>query len=123
MTTPIAVEAGSTLPLGTIIRRFGNNINMSGTGINIEGAGYYKVDASVSILATAAGNATVALYKDGVAVPGAEATVTLAVGDYETVSFPAFVRLQCCAASSTLTLVMSETGGTVDNVALTVEKL
>lgn len=123
MTTPIAVEAGSTLPLGTIIRRFGNNINMSGTGINIEGAGYYKVDASVSILATTAGNATVALYKDGVAVPGAEATVTLAVGDYETVSFPAFVRLQCCATSSTLTLVISETGGTVDNVALTVEKL
>lgn len=49
------------------------------------GAGYYDVNASVSVAATAAGNVTATLFKDGAPVQGATAIATAtAIGDVVT---------------------------------------
>lgn len=77
-TTSAALGANSLLPLGNIVRRFGCALDLNGNGINIAEQGYYDVKASVTYTPTDAGVLTVQLMADGVAVPGAVASVTAA---------------------------------------------
>ena len=122
--TATVTAVGSAIPFGSIIRRFGQNIDLSGTAINICGRGYYDVDISVTANATTAGTVTVTLFKDGVAVPGATASATAsAAGDAVNLSIEALVREMCCDSTSTLTLVLTGAAATVTNVAAVVEKL
>ena len=122
--TATVTAVGSTIPFGSIIRRFGQNIDLSGTAINICGRGYYDVGISVTANATAAGTVTVTLFKDGVAVPGATASASAAAaGDAVNLSIEALVREMCCDSTSTLTLVLTGAAATVTNVAAVVEKL
>lgn len=65
--TPIAV--GGTVPLTQVVRRFGCGVVLSGNAITVKGRGYYDIDATVSVAATAAGPVTVSLLKDGQPVP------------------------------------------------------
>lgn len=118
----------ASLPLGTVIRRFGCNAQLSGIGVLIEGQGYYDFDSSVTVTATTAGNYTLSLFKDGVAVPGATQTVTATAASIIVFNIPALIRLQCCSSSSTLTLVLSTNTTlpntiTVNNVAVVVKKI
>ena len=126
--TLTAAQPSATLPLGTVIRRFGCNAQLSGNGILLDGSGYYDVDASVTITPVAAGDYTVSLYRDGVAVPGATQTVTAVAAAAVNFNIPALVRLQCCDSSATLTLVLTTTATlpaevTVNNVGVVVEKI
>lgn len=126
--TLTAAQSTATLSLGTVIRRFGCNVQLSGNGILLDGQGYYDVDASVTITPVAAGNYTVSLFADGVAVPGATQTVTAAAAATVNFNIPALVRLQCCDSSATLTLVLSTAATlpatvTVNNVGVIVEKI
>lgn len=126
--TLTAAQPSATLPLGTVIRRFGRNIQLSGNGILVDGEGYYDVGASVTLTATTAGNYTLTLFKDGVAVPGATQTVTAAAAGVITFNIPALVRLQCCDSSATLSLVLTTTAAlpaivTLNNVGVVVEKI
>ena len=123
-----ATQPIATIPLGTTVRRFGCNTRLSGTGILIEGEGYYDVDASVTMTAVSAGNYTVKLFKDGVEVVGANQTVTAAASSVISFNIPALVRLSCCNSASTLTLQLSTTATlpvtvTVNNVGVVVEKI
>lgn len=122
--TATAVPINGTIPLGTIIRRFGNNINLSNNGILIAGQGYYKITANVSVQAAAAGEISVALAKDGVVVPGTLASATAsAASDVVNLTVVAINRLFCCGDSTdTLTFVLNATG-TVNGINVTVEKL
>lgn len=126
--TLTTAQPTSTLSLGTVIRRFGCNIQLSGNGILLDGQGYYDVDASVTLTPVAAGNYTISLLADGVAVPGANQTMTAGAGATVNFNIPALVRLQCCDSSATLTLVLSTTATlpatvTVNNVGVVVEKI
>ena len=121
--TLTTAQPTSAIQLGTVIRRYGCNLNLSGNGILVDGDGYYFVDSSATMTAAAAGNYTVALYLDGVAIPGATQTVTAAAAGTFTINIPALIRLRCCTASSTLTIVLSTTATlpatvTVNNVGV-----
>lgn len=124
-TTEQALAIGASIDPGTIIRRYGPNINLVGNAININGAGYYSVNASFIILGTAAGTATISLVRDGVAIPGATASASLGVGDVATLSIDALVREFgcCCNNNSNLSFVLSGTPGTISNVAIVVERI
>ena len=128
-TTLTTQQPDATLSLGTVIRRFGRNIQLSGNGILVDGEGYYDVDANVVLTPEATGDYTITLMKDGVAVPGATQTITApAAGAVVTFNIPALVRLQCCNSSSTLTLELSTTATlpttvTVNNTGVVVEKI
>lgn len=118
--TDVALGANSAIPLGAIIRRFGCSLDLNGNGINLMGKGYYTVDASISYTPTAAGLLTVALMADGVAVPGAVATVTGVAGSAVNLNIVAMVK-RCCEGAGTLTLMVDQ-AGTLNNVALLVAK-
>lgn len=123
MQTPTAVAVDGVIPLGSLIRRYGCDVALNGNAVNITGAGYYDVDASVTISPAAAGTVTVTLYKDGVAVPGATASETAAANGTVDLSISALVRQVCCAAGSALTLVLTGAAATVNNVALRVQRV
>ena len=120
-TTAQAVGANSALPLGSIIRRFGCAVDLNGTGVNISDQGYYAVDGSITYTPTDAGLLTVQLMADGVAVPGASASVTAAAATTYNLSIVGMVR-RCCSAPGTLTLMVN-LAGTVNNVGLIVGKV
>lgn len=99
-----------------------------GDGVSIGncqgGAGYYDVDASVSVAATAVGEVTAILYKDGAPVQGATASATAtAIGDIVALPISALVRLNCDCDTANLTIVIGGQAVTTQNLAFVVEKI
>lgn len=120
------VAVNGVINLGTIARRFGQNLNLNGDRITVAGAGYYEVNASITVAPTAAGNVTVTMYKDGVPVQGASASETAAAAnDLVNLSITSIVRenCPCCESISNLTFVLTGTAAAVSNIATTTEKL
>ena len=125
-TTAQNVAVNGLINPGTVIRRYGCNIHMSGNSINIAGTGYYDIDASFTLAPTAAGNVTVTVYKNGVAIPGATATASTSTANNPVnLSISSLVREYCPCADdiSNLTFVLSGTAAAISNVAIVVEKL
>lgn len=123
MQTPTGVSVNGVIPLGSLIRRYGCDVAMNGNAINIMSKGYYDVDASVTLTPTTAGIVTATLFLNGVAVPGATASATATAGSTVLLAFPSLVRQACCAAGSSLTLVLTGAASTVNNVALRVQRI
>jgi hypothetical protein len=123
MTSPTTVAAGGDIPLGNVVRRYGCGATLSGNAISLNGDGYYDADVSVTVIPAAAGTITATLLQDGVAIPGATASATVAATDTSvTLSFPAAVRLLRYSPRATLRLTLSA-AGSVTNAAVTVRKL
>lgn len=122
--TTQAVAVNSIISLGSVQRRFGCNLRLSGNAIECEGQGYYVVDAVVSIAPTAAGDVTVALYRNGVQIPGAIAYGSVAAPeDYITLPIETTIRQGCnCDSADSLTLVLLTGAGNVSNASVRVEK-
>lgn len=116
------VAAGGNISFGSPVRRFGCNCNISNGTPYIVGAGYYLIDSNFTFEAGAAGTAVLTLYKDGEAIPGANATLTVAADSVYSVSIPAVIR-QFCATDASITAVLSGVAGTVTNAAVIVTKL
>ena len=117
------VASNSIISLGSVQRRYGCNLRLSGNGIEVDGQGYYTIDGTVSVSPTAAGAVTVALYNNGVQIPGAIAYGTGATGEPLTLPLVGTIRQGCCCDSAdNITLVLIEGAGVVNNVSLRVEK-
>ena len=122
-TQVLAVD--SIINPGTVIRRFGPNLNLSGNAIQIAGGGYYTIDSSFVVAPTAAGEVTITAYLNNVAIPGATASATVAAGgDFVTLPITVAFReaCQCCEGLSNLTFVLTGTAANVTNSAIVVEK-
>ena len=122
-----SIGIGSTYVPLTVIRRYGKYCQLGGNGVSIGncagGAGYYDVDASVSVAASDAGNITVTLFKDGAPVQGATAIATAAAGQIVTLPISAIVRLNCDCDTANLTIVIGGQVVTAQNLAFVVEKI
>lgn len=121
MTTPVDVLAGGTIPLGTIIRRYGC-IAQNGDGIALNETAYYDVSANVTVTATEAGDISVTLLVNGTPYPGAIATATATAAGTVVLPIDAIVRVGCCDGVKSLTLQLSA-AGTVQNVSVSVERV
>jgi hypothetical protein len=119
------VAIGNTVPVGSIIRRYGRCIDATGSAINLGEPGYYLVDVSVSAAANATGDITLALAQNGVLIPGASATSTVATVGTQVVNLKiaAIVRVMCCESTSLSVVVGGTTAPTVENMAVSVVKV
>ena len=117
------VADNSIISLGSVQRRFGCDCRLSGNAIEITGSGYFLVDSTISVTPTEAGQIVVALYENGVQVPGAISYGTTgAVGEYVTLPLVATIRKMCCDTADTLTVVLIDGAGEVNNISTRVEK-
>jgi len=117
------LDVDSQINPGSIVRRFGCNLDLTGNGIVISGTGYYDFDVSVTVTPTAAGVVTVTLYKDGVAIPGATASDYNTAGNPVNVSISTLIREFCCDSASVITFVLTGSASTVNNIAIVAEKV
>lgn len=118
------VAVGGIISLGSVLRRYGCNCRLNGNAIEIEGAGYYTITGTVTLIPTAAGNVSIAIQENGVTVSGATATgsVTTA-GNSITLPIVTTVRQGCCCdGASSITCVLTAGASTVTNISLRVEK-
>ena len=118
------VAVNSIIPLGSVQRRFGCNLRLSGNAIEANGEGYYTIDGSVTVAPTVAGTVTVGLFVNGVQLPGAVSSGSVSTaGNPVTLPIEATIRQGCCCDSAdNLTLVLVTGAGDVQNVSLRVEK-
>lgn len=129
------LAVGSTINMGNTIRRFGcvrgtstPYANTNGTTTSLSSCGrcpaYFDFNANFVVTPTAAGTVTITAFQDGVAIPGATASATVAA-DATAVTLPLSfgVRLNQGTTSSNITYVMSGAVSTISNVAQTVSKL
>lgn len=125
--TQEVVDNGAINP-GSVIRRFGPGMTISGNGIQVEGVGYYILNTSITLAPAAAGEITVTAFKNGVAIPGATATETAtAADDVINLSIDALIReTGCCYYNNgpaNLTFVVTGGDATVTNIVSVVIKL
>ena len=113
------VEANGIINLGTVLRRFGCNCRLSGNSIIAMGDGYYKIDANISVTPTEAGAVTVAIYNDGQPITGA---IAYGSGSVVTLPIETTIRQRCCDTGASLTVVLLEGAGVVNNIGIRVEK-
>lgn len=118
------VAENSIINPGSTQRRFGCNLRLSGNGIEVNGEGYYTIDANVTVAPTAAETVTVALYNNGVQIPGAIASgVAATAADSVNLSLIATVRQGCCCDSAdNITCMLLAGAGEVQNVSIRVVK-
>lgn len=134
-TTSQTLAVGNTINMGNTVRRFGcvkctSNpyINVSGTTTTISSCGkcpaYFDFNANFVVTPIDAGTVTITAFQDGVAIPGATASATVAaVATTVTLPLSFGVRLNQGINSSNITYVITGAASTVSNVAQTVSKL
>lgn len=126
-TSSSAVVTNGTLPLATIVRRRGCDVNLSGNSVAITdcGSNYYLVIVTATFTAPVAGVVTLNLQQNGVNVTGATASTTVATATTEvrSISFPAIIRTFNNRGIDSLSIVNSGVGATFSNIAMTVNKL
>lgn len=118
-TQAVAVDGG--ISLGSVARRFGCNLKLTGNSIAASGDGYYAIDAAVTVEPTAEGTVTVGVFNNGVQLQGAIASASATAGDPVTLPIVGTIRNMNCVDSN-LTLVLLNGAGNVTNVSMRVEK-
>ena len=126
-TTSTSVLANGTLPLATIVRRRGNDVNLVGNTVAITdcGSNYYLVAVTATFTAPVAGVVTLNLQQNGANVVGATAstTITTATTEVRSISFVAIVRTFNATGIDSLSVVNTGVGATFSNIDVVVEKL
>lgn len=123
-TSGVTPSVGSTVPVGSIIRRKGDCIDASGSAINLREPGYYAVAISATLTAAAVGTVTLNLQQNGVNVPGATASVSITTAgtQVENVAIVAIIRVLCCGDAALTVSVGGTTAPTISNLAITVTR-
>lgn len=126
-TTSTSVLAGATLPLATVVRRRGCDVNLSGNSVALTdcGSNFYLVNVTATFTAPVAGVISLALQQNGTAVTGATAstTITTASTEVRSLSFAAIVRTYNSAGIDALSIVNTGLAATFSNIDMTVVKL
>lgn len=118
------VATGTTINFGSTIRRMGKCIRLNNGNVEMNGAEYGNILANVTIQGDATGGvATVTLYKDGIAIPGAKASQTLGASATASLVIPAMIRKFCNCSPTEITAIVTGVAGAITNASILVEKV
>lgn len=138
--TSQVVASGGLVNLGEVYRRYCKKnscgigaFNFGGSSISLQHSGIYKITVSATFTSPVAGDVTLQLFENGVAIPSALATETITTADTETrsVSFDIYVLVDkdCILGTNTisvetLSLVNTSVGAVnITNVVVDVLKV
>lgn len=132
------LEVGEIVNLGSAYRRYCKKdcgvptFTFNGTSLTLNRSGIYHVTATAIVSAPVAGDVTLSLFSNGVAIPGAIATETITTADTEfrTLIIDTYVLVDnnCVLGTSStstqnLTLVNTGVASTITNVVVNVDKV
>ena len=121
-TSSQVLAVDSNVNFGSAIRKLGCACKANNGNLIADGEGYFTVNMGVSLLAGGAGILTLQAYQNGVAIPGAETSRTVADAAGYAITLPEFViKNSCCDKHSVITLVISGVAATITNAAATLE--
>lgn len=124
---PIAVDDTLNFNVSRILTGCTVNHVDGSPSFTLTKPGYYYIAFNADVLGTAAGDVTAELINGSVAVPGATATTTIAVGETANIAFATIVRvLPSCAAidnTTILTVLNSGVAATYTNANINITKL
>lgn len=124
--------------LGAVYRRYCKRINgtrtfdFDGNNIILQQSGIYHITATAVVSAAEAGNVTLALYENGIAIPGAVSTQTITTADTElrtlTIDYYVLVDSACVLGNTAvvqkaITLVNTGVEATYSSVVVNVDKV
>lgn len=133
-TTAQTVPVGGTINMGAAIRRFGCVKNSATPVINVNGVtttlsscgrcpAYFDVDATFVVIPTGAGTVIITAFQDGVAIPGATASATVAAAATSVTLPMSFgVKLNTGVTSSNITYVLTGAASSITNANQTISK-
>lgn len=126
------VVDGGILPISSIGRQFGRNIQLGNNSVLINNgcncvssafdSVFYDISINTTLISGAAGIITVSLYQDGVPVNGANASVTVSSGATVNLAFDSVIKV-LNGSNGVLTLVVSGASVTAQNVAIKAERV
>lgn len=132
------VPVNGIVNLGSVYRRYCKRINgvktfdFDGNNIVLQQSGMYHVTVTAVVSAPAAGNVTLALYENGIEVPGILSTETITTADTElrtlTIDYYVLVDSTCVLGNTAvvqkaLTLVNDGIAATYTNIVVNVDKV
>ena len=133
------VLADGTINLGSVYRKYCKKndcgvktFDFIGNSITLNHSGIYKITATATFTAPVAGDVTISLFENGVAIPGAEATETItpATTESRSVALDYFVLVDSgcvlgvnTTIGKTITLVNTGVASTITNVVVDVVKV
>lgn len=120
-TVPQTIAAGGAVSLGQTVHKCGCGIESNDGRILLHGTGYYSVTITMSVTPAAAGDVTLTLMQDGIAVPGAVTIVNSTTAKGATIE--AIVRIVCPRNANSVLTVVSDTAASVLAVSAVVERL
>lgn len=118
-----AVAANTNVPF-TVVRNTNSNTayNSSTNVVELNSPGYYDISATISATSTAGGTVSAQLLADGVAVPGAQSTISLAAAGIGTFTLVDNERVdQASVLSQANISVQFSAAVTVNDAVLLVE--
>lgn len=127
--TGATLATDSVYPVTSIVRRFGKYIDLAGEGIIIGNdcdrngsVGYYDIEATVTVVAGAAGVVTAQIYINGAPLAGATSSQSVGNGGTVTLPLSGVTRIKCGCQQQLITIVVSGVTTSTSNLAITVEK-
>lgn len=121
VSTNVDVAENGQIPFGSVVRRYGRNCQLNGTGINLMGAGYYDLESSLTFTPTATGPVTIQFYQDGIALPGATMTVPGTAAEPIGLYVTSMPRNCGCDCNTMITATISA-AGTANNFSTVIRK-
>ena len=132
------VIANGILNLGAVYRRYCKRINgvrtfdFDGNNVILQQSGIYHITVTATVSGAEAGDVTLALYENGIAIPGVVATETITTPDTEfrdlTLDYYVLVDSACvlgnvATVQKAITLVNTGIEATYTNVTVNVDKV
>jgi hypothetical protein len=119
------VETGTVITiLGTNVLDSGCSIKTLPNGFRVTNKGLYRVSFDITETATSAGDSTVQIYRNGVALPCSLVTQYLAVGEATSVHTETTLEFEGChCCGDIITLVVGGTEGVVNQVNANMTRL
>ena len=131
------VAVGGTIDLGSVYRKYCRKVNgikafdFNGTSIALQQSGIYHITATVIATSSAAGNVTIQMFENGIAIPGALGTDTFSTTtQLKTLTIDVYVIVdngcllgQPTTLAKNISLQVLETAATINNVVVNVEKV
>lgn len=124
-TSQTVLTTGSTLQLlGNKCTNCGCSITTNSNNFIINNSGTYRFSFDVTFTPTAAGTAVIQLYKNGIALPCAISTVSVAEATTYTTHIETILNVPvCCMLKPEFSVIISGIAGTVDNIGANVLKV
>lgn len=133
------VVAGGIVNLGQVYRRYCKKntcgirtFDFAGTSITLNHSGIYKVTATATFTAPVAGDVTISLFENGVAISGASATetITTATTESRSIALDYFILVDndsvlnsISTIAKSISLVNTGVASTITNVVVDVVKV